>query len=105
VIGAHNASRELYFCEVETSSLRDFPQPFRTFQITRNSVNTISSLATNVDPAVKKGSFAAISRSYAIAAMQLFNATPNASYNAELVKKLSPEIQLKIQNYWSPIRE
>ena len=98
---------ELGFWQVETSSLREFPQQFRTFEINRNSDNTISILATNVDPAVKEGSFAAISRSYAVAAMQLFKASldlpPSGSYNAELVKKLSPEMQLKIQNYGSPI--
>ncbi|MEA5097230.1 MAG: TIGR03768 family metallophosphoesterase [Burkholderiaceae bacterium] len=98
---------ELGFWQVETSSLREFPQQFRTFEIVRNSDNTISILATNVDPAVKEGSFAAISRSYAVAAMQLFKASlelsPSGSYNAELVKQLSPEMQLKIQNYGVPV--
>ena len=102
-----SARPELGFWEVETSSLRDFPQQFRTFQIARNSDNTISVFATNVAPAVKEGSFAAISRSYAVATLQLFkyplDIPPSGSYNAELVKQLSAEMQAKIQNYGSPI--
>ncbi len=98
---------ELGFWEVETSSLRDFPQQFRTFQIVRNSDNTISIVTTNVDPAVRDGSPAAISRSYAIAAHQLYAKTlsgsplpllPTGSYNAELVKELIPGMQAKIKN-------
>ncbi|MBE3120073.1 MAG: TIGR03768 family metallophosphoesterase, partial [Candidatus Atribacteria bacterium] len=98
---------ELGFWQVETSSLREFPQQFRTFQIIRNSDYTISILTTNVDPAVKDGSFAALSRSYAIAAQQIFNnkiaLLPTGSYNAELVKPLSPEMQVKLENYGTPI--
>jgi metallophosphoesterase (TIGR03768 family) len=100
------------FWQVETSSLRDFPQQFRTFQIYLNSDNTISIVTTDVDPAVKGGSLAAKSRAYAIAAEQIagadiynYNPTndpsikpmPNGSYNAELVKKLSPAMQAKMQ--------
>ena len=99
------------FWEVETSSLRDFPQQFRTFQIYLNSDNTISIVTTNVDPAVIVGSLAARSRSYAIAAEQIvgadiynYNPTndstikpmPTGSYNAELVKQLSPAMQAKL---------
>ena len=58
---------ELGFWEVETSSLRDFPQQFRLFEIVRNSDNTISIFTTNVDPSVTPGSPAARSRSYAVA--------------------------------------
>ena len=94
---------ELGFWEVETSSLRDFPQQFRTLQIARNSDNTISIFATDVDLAVKEGSPAEISRSYAIAAKQIYNNTlplmPSGSYNAELVKQLTPQMQVKIQSY------
>lgn len=101
---------ELGFWEVETTSLREFPQQFRTFQIVRNSDNTISIFATNVDPAVKEGSFAAISRSYAIAADQIFKMKPNlmptgsVSYNAELLKQLTPAMQIKIQNLGTTMR-
>lgn len=96
-----NPSRpELGFWEVETASLRDFPQQFRMFEIVRNSDGTISIFTTNVDPAVKAGSPAAISRSYAVAAEELFqnpvDYLPTGSYNAELVKQLTPEMQAKI---------
>lgn len=106
------ATPENGFWQVETSSLRDFPQQFRTFEIYLNSDNTVSIVTTNVDPAVKQGTPAAKSRSYAVAAQQLtknnvYTANPNkdpsirpmpvGSYNAELVKKLSPDMTLKIQ--------
>lgn len=98
-----NAKPELGFWEVETSSLRDFPQQFRTFQIVRNSDKTVSIFTTNIDPSVKEGSLAALSRSYAMAAQQLFKSQtfllPTGSYNAELVKQLSPEMQKKMENY------
>jgi metallophosphoesterase (TIGR03768 family) len=102
-----SAHPELGFWEVETSSLREFPQQFRTFQIVRNSDNTISIFTADVDPAVKSGSLAATARSYSIAAKQVFNLTiepePTGSYNAELVKQLTPEMQNKIQNYGTTI--
>jgi len=103
-----DASRpELGFWEVETASLREFPQQFRTFEIVRNSDNTISIFAADVDPAVKEGSPAALSRSYAIAAHQIFNEEkthmPSGAYNVELVKQLTPEMQAKIKNYGTPI--
>ena len=101
------------FWHVETSSLRDFPQQFRTFEIYLNSDYTISIVTTDVDPAVKDGTPAATSRKYAIAAQQLVNANiydfnptkdptikpmPNGSYNAEIVKSLSPTMKAKIQS-------
>ena len=100
---------ELGFWEVETSSLKDFPQQFRTFDIVRNSDQTVSILTTDVDPAVKAGTPAAISRDYAVAALQIFkykvDPLPTGSYNAELVKQLSPDMQTKMQNYGTPIRK
>jgi metallophosphoesterase (TIGR03768 family) len=59
------------FWQVETSSLRDFPQQFRTFEIYLNSDYTISIKTINVDPAVADGTPAATSRKYAIAAQQI----------------------------------
>lgn len=97
---------ELGFWEVETASLRDFPQQFRIFEIVRNSDNTLSTFITNVDPAVKEGSPAWISRSYAVATQQLFDnpidMPPSGAYNAELVKQLSPTMQAVIQDVGSP---
>jgi len=103
------------FWQVETPSLRDFPQQFRTFEIYLNSDNTISIVTTDVDPAVKEGTPAATSRKYAIAVTQIIGTwdltTKNnptndptikpmatGSYNAELVKQLSPEMRAKMQD-------
>ncbi len=104
------------FWQVETSSLRDFPQQFRTFEIYLNSDATLSIVTTQVDPAVREGTPAAKSRSYAVAAQQIVNTQavyqnpnplrdpgirpmPTGSYNAELVKPLSPEMQTKLRRY------
>lgn len=103
------------FWQVETPSLRDFPQQFRTFEIYLNSDQTLSIVTTNVDPAVQEGSPAATSRKYAIATAQIVgtwgsitnsNPTkdptikpmPTGSYNAELVIPLSPAMKAKLQN-------
>jgi metallophosphoesterase (TIGR03768 family) len=109
------------FWEVETSSLRDFPQQFRTFEIYLNSDYTVSIVTADVDPAVKKGTPAAKSRFYAVATQQIVgnNLNPNnknadptidpniydptikpmpaCSYNATLYKQLSPEMQAKLR--------
>jgi metallophosphoesterase (TIGR03768 family) len=61
------------FWQVETSSLHDFPQQIRLFEINLNSDYTISIVATNVDPAVKEGTPAWTSRKYAVAAQQIVN--------------------------------
>jgi metallophosphoesterase (TIGR03768 family) len=95
------------FWEVETTSLRDFPQQFRLFEIKRNNDNTVSIFTTDVDPIMKEGSLPALSRYYAIVAQQIFDVqkpyAPSFSYNAELVKQLTPEMQVKIQNYGIPL--
>ncbi len=113
------------FWEVQTSSLRDYPQNFRTFEIELNSDYTISIVTTDVDPAVKDGTPAATSRKYAIAAQQIggnptifqngatlidlitqadtgipdtsIKAMPTGMYNAKLYKKLSAAMILKLQ--------
>lgn len=91
---------ELGFWEVETSSLLQFPQQFRTFRIVRNSDNTISIFTTDVSPAVRRGSPAEMSRRYAIGLQQITNeGPPRSAYNAELVKQLTPEMQVKITAY------
>ena len=95
-----NGDPLLGFWEVETCSLRDFPQQFRTWDIRRNADNTVSILTTNVDPAVAPGSPAYNSRGYAIGASRIFGATPESiadttshAYNAELVVQLTPVMQ------------
>ncbi|MBK8884178.1 MAG: TIGR03768 family metallophosphoesterase [Bacteroidales bacterium] len=97
------------FWEVESTSLRDFPQQLRLFEINRNSDNTISIFTTNVDPVMKEGSLPALSRYYAVAAQQIFNVlkpyAPSFSYNAELVKQLSPEMQIEIQKSTIALRK
>jgi len=65
------AAPEQGFWQVETASLRDFPQQFRTFEIYLNSDYTVSIVTVNVDPAVAEGTPAATSRRYAIAAQQI----------------------------------
>jgi histone deacetylase complex regulatory component SIN3 len=105
------------FWQVETPSLRDFPQQFRTFEIYLNSDYSISIVTTDVDPAVKDGTPAATSRQYAIAATQIvgtwdtttkWNPTndptikpmPTGSYNSELVKQLSDKMKTKMQTLY-----
>jgi metallophosphoesterase (TIGR03768 family) len=97
------------FWQVETKSVREFPEQFRTIDIVRNSDNTISIFATDVDADIKDGSLAATGRSMAIASAQIYKVfdppNPNGAldYNAELVKQLFPEMQIKIRNYGTPI--
>jgi hypothetical protein len=101
------AHAENGFWQVETTSLRDFPQQFRMFDIIRNSDNTVSIFATDVDPVMQEGSLPALSRYYAVAAQQIFDVqkpyAPSFSYNAELVIQLSPEMQAKILKYGKTI--
>ena len=101
---------EKRFWEVDTASLRDFPQQIRTFDIRRNSDNTVSIIVTNVDPAVSPGSPAAKSRDYAVGASRIFNATSTSiadstshAYNAELIKQLTAKMQSVISGLGSPI--
>ena len=91
------------FWEVETCSLRDFPQQLRTFDLRRNADNTVSILVTNVDPAVQPNSPAYKSRGYAIGAARVYATYPlsdttSHSYNAELVVQLTPQMQSILAN-------
>ncbi|MHC1790862.1 TIGR03768 family metallophosphoesterase [Solidesulfovibrio sp.] len=104
---------ELGFWQVETASLRDFPQQFRTFDIVRNSDGTVSIVTINAGPQLEDGSLAAVSRAHAIAAQQLIiNPTistnpmlylPTGSYNGALVVPLSPHMQAKLQVCGTPL--
>ena len=77
-------------------------------------------MTSNVDPAAIGGTPAAKSRSYAVAAQQIIKTNiytnnptgdqsikpmPTGSYNAELVKKLTPEMQDKIKNVGTPVHK
>jgi metallophosphoesterase (TIGR03768 family) len=68
------------FWQVETSSLRDFPQQFRTFEIYLNSDYSVSIVTVNVDPAVAEGNPAATSRKYAIATQQIIQNDLNQNH-------------------------
>ena len=104
----YSADQTRSFWEVETSSLRDFPQQFRTFKIYRNSNNTVSIIITNVDPAVSVASPATTSRGNAIATARITGNVPmtdatSHSINAELVVQLTPAMQTVIANVGTPI--
>lgn len=93
------------FWEVETASLRDFPQQFRTFELAATADGNLSITAINVDPRVTPGSPADRSRGYAIGAARIFGATPavieqdsSQAYNAVLIKQLTPAMQAVLQN-------
>jgi hypothetical protein len=96
------------FWEVETPSLRDFPQQFRICEIRRNHDNTISIVTTDVDPQVKAGSLAWESRGFAIGVSRSIGITAFAdvtshAYNAELVKPLTPTMQAKMAAFGGPL--
>ncbi len=93
---------ELGLWEVETFSLRDFPQQFRTFDLVLNDDGTLSIFATDVDPAVAPGSPAEVSRGYSVASQQIFGTDPDdphgrTPYNAELLLPLTPTMQAKLR--------
>lgn len=91
------------FWVAEAASLRDFPQNFRTFEILKNSDDTISIITKNISPTVKEGSFASIARSFAVASQQIFNGRtdmlPSGSYNAELMVPLSSAMRKIISEF------
>lgn len=101
---------EYGFWQVENPSLRDFPQQFRTYEILRNTDNSISIRVTDIDPDVTPDSQAGISRGFAIGASRIF-ASPSTSFadtnsyvqNAELVKLLTPQMQAKIAGLGAPL--
>ena len=105
-----SAHPEYGFWEVESPSLRDFPQQFRTWEILRNSDNSISILTTDVDPVVEPGSPAWNSRGYAIGIARIAGNVSNSDitphvYNAELVKYLTPAMQAKIAGSGAPLAQ
>ena len=98
------AKPEYGFWQVETASLRDFAQQFRLFNINVNDNGTISIITTDIDPIGEKGSLMEKSRSLAIATSQIFPEPhglimpkeKSRANNAELYKKLSPEMMVKL---------
>jgi len=89
------------FWQVETVSMREFPQQMCAWEIIRNSDNSISILTTSVDPEVDETSLAWRSRAYGVATERIFGRlsqddTSSRTYNAELVVQLSPAMQTKI---------
>ncbi len=104
----HSTDPTRSFWEVETSSLRDFPQQFRTFKIYRNANNTVSITITNVDPAVSEASPATTSRGNAVATARITANIPTTdatshSINAELVVQLTPKMQTVIATAGTPL--
>ena len=112
---APDKNPENSFWEAETSSLREYPQQFRRFDIYRNSDNNISIYAIDIDPAANPAPLANGSRSpawnsrlYAVGGQQIFgNLSPvtgthiitsptSGVINAELVKQLTPAMRTKI---------
>ena len=106
----YNDRPEYGFWEVENPSLRDFTQQFRTFEILRNTDNSISIMVTDIDPEAPLGSQADISRGFAVGASRLF-ASPSTSLtdtnsytqNGELVKMLIPPMQAKFASLGEPL--
>ena len=111
VFKAPDGNHENSFWQVETSSLRDFPQQFRTFEISVSETEDIVSVrTTNVDYEASEHYPAAESRRYAVIAQQIANnqdifqesktiserqirpMPDSASYNAILLKKISHSI-------------
>jgi metallophosphoesterase (TIGR03768 family) len=98
---------EYGFWQVETASLRDFAQQFRLFDINVNNNGTLSIITTDVDPIAEEGSAMETSRSYAIATSQIFPEPrgivlppeKSRAYNAELYKKLPPEMIDKLAKF------
>lgn len=99
-----NKSKPEYgFWQVETASLRDFPQQYRIYDIELCDDNMIAIKTTNVDPL--NTTSANISRSYAIGISQILPAPPIAgtptdpsgAYNAILYKKISSTIAKELK--------
>ena len=94
---------ELGFWEVETASLRDFPQQLRTFEILRNEDDSVTIRAVDVDTEVEDGSPAATSRTYAVAAQLIFGNdqgyAPSGAYNADLVAPLSASMREELERW------
>lgn len=79
---------EYGFWVVETASLRDYPQEFRTFEIIRYSDDLVGIKTVCVDVDVKGDTLAEKSRSYSIAAGQMVGRINVPVENAELLVRV-----------------
>ena len=96
------------FWEIETPSLRDFPQEFRTVELYANTDGTVSIVTTDVDSLVQTNTPAGKSRQYAIGAARIYNLTaatnsPSYTFNAELIKPLTPAMQAALRGCGKPL--
>jgi len=90
------------FWQVETKSLREFPEQFRVFEIAVNSDKSVSIIATDVDPVMGEGTVAALGRANAIAANQVYGIEQDPASgvcNAILLKQLTPTMQAVVAKY------
>ena len=95
---------ECGFWEVETPSLRDFPIQFRSWEIFLNSDTNISIVTTDVDPETVADSPAEKAIGLGLGALRVYNCveltnTYSHTYNAELVKQLTPAMQAKVAGF------
>lgn len=83
------------FWQIETSSLHDFPQQFRTLQVYLNRDYSISIVTVNIDPATRAGTPAENGRRMAIATQQIIqnDIRPNAP-NVERAFGVIPVISM-----------
>ncbi len=95
------------FWQVETSSLRDFPQQFKMIKINVNNNGTVSIFANSVDPIMEEGSMMEKARKYAIGASQIYPEPKGVTMpvqksrveNVELLKKLTPKMESVLKKY------
>jgi metallophosphoesterase (TIGR03768 family) len=102
-----NADQTDGFWQVETASLRDFPQQFKMLKINVNNNGTISVFANSVDPIIEPGSMMEKARIYAIGASQIYPEPRGMDIpkeksrveNVELFKKLTPKMEAALKQY------
>lgn len=102
-----NADKSNGFWQVETASLRDFPQQFKMIKINANNNGTVSVFANSVDPIIEPNSMMETARKYAIGASQIYP-EPNGIQmpeeksrveNVELFKNLTPKMEAVLKKY------
>lgn len=102
-----NEDKSNGFWQVETASLRDFPQQFKMIKISVNNNGTVSIFANSIDPIMEQGSMMETARKYAIGASQIYPeprgmampAEKSRVENVELFKKLTPKMESALIEY------